>query len=240
MVGGVAAIQIPAEYAGGSWEEFEPGTVAAFVDWLRNHPGGLVLDLGCSIGIYSAVALFADPNVQVVAFDSDLSSLAAVRRITAYATGDRLQLIYGFLADQGEAGSLVSVVTATNVALVQAGVRGDVGTTRYVCLVDKQTQSIPRRRLDDLFAEGFDRPCLIKCDVEGAEQLVLSGGAQLLQRYHPELLLSAHPSALPQYGHSITTLRSFLETTGYEIRLLAIDHEEHWWCRRRGTFASPK
>jgi FkbM family methyltransferase len=240
MVGGVAAIRIPAEYAGGSWEDFEPETVVAFIDWLKNHPGGLVLDLGCSIGIYSAVALFADTNAQVVAFDSDLSSLVAVRRMTTYATGERLQLIYGFLADHGEVGSLVSVVTATNVALAQASVRGDVGTTRYMCLVDKQTQTIPRRRLDDLFAEGFDRPCLIKCDVEGAEQVVLSGGEQLLRRFQPELLLSVHPSALPQYGHSVNTLRSFLETFGYEMRCLAIDHEEHWLCRRSGIFASPK
>jgi FkbM family methyltransferase len=224
---------MPAEFSGGSWEKFEPESIAAFAEWVRRHPGGLVLDLGSSIGIYCAVALFADQRVQVVAFDSDLSSLAATRRICQHATGGRLRLVHGFLAETpSEVTSLDSAVSDTEAGLVRTGVRGSVGTTRYVCLTDLETDAVPRRRLDDLFADNIadERPVLIKCDVEGAELLVLSGGETLLRRTRPDLLLSVHPSALPSYGHSKKGVEAFLKHLGYEIRCLAIDHEEHWWC----------
>lgn len=233
LVGGIANVRIPPEYTGSPWETFEPETVVAFLTWIREHSGGMVLDLGCSLGIYSAIALFGDPHTVVVAFDSDLASLRATQRLTQYAKGDRLQLVYGLLADQGTDGSSLSDATsATALELADASRTGDVGTTRYVCLTDEQTESIPRRRLDDLFAEGFGgRPCLIKCDVEGAEQLVLSGGEQILRQFSPDLLLSVHPSALPSYCHSTYSVRSYLTGLGYAIRCLAIDHEEHWWCQ---------
>jgi len=74
---------------------------------------------------------------------------------------------------------------------------------------------------------------LIKCDVEGAELLVLRGAHKLLARSAPDILLSVHPRALEtEYGGSIIDLRNFLHAAGYEVRLLAVDHEEHWWCSR--------
>ena len=51
MVGGKSAVWMPAEFAGGSWERYEPEAVALYSDWVRRHPGGVVLDVGSSIGI---------------------------------------------------------------------------------------------------------------------------------------------------------------------------------------------
>jgi len=233
MVGGTAAVWIPAEFAGGNWERYEPEAVAIFSAWVHRHPGGLVLDLGSSIGLFSAVALFADPSVEVVAFDSDLSSLAAARRICRHAPGSRLRLVHGLLAQAPtDNSSLASAVITTEEALLRTGARGDAGTTRYICITDPDAHSVPRRRLDDLLAASFveRRSMLIKCDVEGAELLVLQGAEKLLRRARPDLLLSVHPLALPTYGHSKTEVEAFLENLGYEIRCIAVDHEEHWWC----------
>ena len=69
-VGGVVTVRIPAAYAGGSWESHEPEAIAALADWMRRRPGAIVLDAGCSVGMFSAVALFADPEAEVIAFDS--------------------------------------------------------------------------------------------------------------------------------------------------------------------------
>jgi len=231
-VGDGAIVRIPAEYAGGSWERFEPESIAEFAGWVRSHPGGIVLDIGSSIGIYSAVALFADLDVDVVAFDADLASLAATRRLCRHAAGNRLRLIHGLLGEiSTEPTSLASAVARTEAALAQTGARGDVGTTRYVCLGDPDTDLIPHRRLDDVGAGIADgRELLIKCDVEGAELQVLAGGQALLQRLHPHLLLSVHPCALPDYGHGAKDVREFLRDLNYDIRCLAVDHEEHWWC----------
>jgi FkbM family methyltransferase len=235
MVGGVAAVRMPAEFAGGSWERHEPETVSAFVRWVERHPGALILDIGSSIGIFSAVALFADAGAEVVAFDSDLSSLAALRRLCQHAPGPKPRLVLGFVAQNPtEVRSLDDSAAATEAALEQAGTRGDVGTTRYVCLTDGDNAAIASRRLDDLIRteDLAGRDVLVKCDVEGAELLVLRGAEKLLRCSAPVLLLSVHPLALPDYGHSRESVEEYLKSLGYEIRILAVDHEEHWWCER--------
>jgi FkbM family methyltransferase len=231
-VGDRARVRMPAEYAGGSWERFEPESIAEFAGWVRCHPGGIVLDIGSSIGIYSAVALFADASVEVVAFDADLASLAAARRLSRHAAGNRLRLAHGLLgAASTEPASLASAVAWTEAVLAQTGMRGDVGTTRYVCLGDPNVDRIPYHRLDDICAAIPDgRDTLIKCDVEGAELQVLTGGQAILRRLHPHILLSVHPDTLPDYGHRTEDVRQFLRELNYDIRCLAVDHEEHWWC----------
>lgn len=241
MVGGAAAVRMPAEFAGGSWEKHEPEAVAAYARWIERHPGALVLDVGSSIGIFSAIALFADSRAEVLAFDSDLPSLAAARRLCRHAAGARLRLAHGFLAEQAtRACSLATAVSDTQAELEQSGVRGESGITRYVCLTDVDRGGIASYRLDDLLAgESLEgRPILIKCDVEGAELLVLRGAEAFLRRSAPALLLSVHPPALPSYGHSKADIETFLKRLGYEIRVLAIDHEEHWWCEPTAAVAS--
>ena len=120
-------------------------------------------------------------------------------------------------------------MASTEAALLRTGVSGDVGTTRYVCLPNSEVGTIPCRRLDDLFEPETvsGRSMLIKCDVEGAELNVLSGGESLLRVVRPDLLLSVHPPALPSYGHSKKDVEVFLKKLGYQIRCLAVDHEEH-------------
>lgn len=230
LIGGLAGVRMPPEFIGGSWEDFEPESVATYLGWLRTHPEGVILDIGCSIGIYSAIALFAEPDASVVAFDADLGSIRATRRMVKHASGDRVRLVFGFLAaNPTECVSLSQAVETTS-RLVDTA---DIGSskTRFVCLGDPQATDVPRRRLDDLFPTGFDgRACLIKCDVEGAEQIVLSGARNVLSCYHPDILLSVHPFALPQYGHDQDTLRALLTRLDYKMHCIAIDHEEHWWC----------
>jgi len=239
-VGDCAVVRIPAEYAGGSWERFEPESIAEFAGWVRRHTGGIVLDIGSSIGIYSTVALFADSNVEVVAFDADLASLAAARRLCRHAAGKRLRLIHGLIGETSmQPMSLAAAVAWTEAALTRTEVRGDVRTTRYVCLGDPDTELIPRRRLDDVGADiAHGREILIKCDVEGAELQVLAGGRALLQRLHPHLLVSVHPRTLPDYGHCAEDVRAFLHKRNYDVRCLAVDHEEHWWCTPAATGSS--
>ena len=230
IVGGAAEVWIPAEFTGSAWEMFEPESVSKFAEWVRHHSGGFVLDIGSSLGIYSAIALFCDNEVEVVAFDSDLASLAAVRRLCQHAAGGRLRLVHGFITQiANDITSFSMAIAATEAALLQTDIRS---STRYLCLGDPEASAIPRRRLDDLISDNIvnGRPTLIKCDVEGAELLVLSGGETLLRRLHPTLLLSVHPPVLPSYGHSKDKLETFLRNFGYQIRCLAVDHEEHWWC----------
>jgi FkbM family methyltransferase len=235
LVGNCACVRVPVRFLGSNWEEYEPVSVAAFQRWVQNHRGGCVLDVGSALGIYSAVALFASDDVKVVAFDSDLASVAATREMCRYAKGNRLQVVQGLLADvASESISLATAEELTGVSLAALAATGIAAQTRYVCLTDPGADSVRRLCLDDLFpAEPVPAaPALLKCDVEGAELCVLQGARRFLAQTGAELLLSVHPPALPDYGHSVQDVRSFLEAAGYRITVIAVDHEEHWWCDR--------
>lgn len=239
MVGMVAPVRISAEFAGYDWESHEPEAIAAFYHWLKNHPGGLVLDVGCSIGIFSVVALFADSEVEVVAFDSDLASLAACKRMCRHASGARLMLINGLLTNTSlTAQSMTDAAKETDSKLVAKGRFGSIGPTRYICLSDGEARHIPYHRLDDLLeAEALEtRPALMKCDVEGAEMLVLLGAESFLRKSRPTLLLSVHPPALQNYGHTKEQIKKYLVKLGYDVEVLSVDHEEHWWCEHVQLF----
>jgi FkbM family methyltransferase len=235
LVGGVLKVRMPAEFCGAPWETYEPESVRALVGWIRANQGGLVLDVGCSVGIYSVVSLFADRSARVIAFDPDLDSLAATLRICRYASGQRLSVVYGFVTSKvATPAKLREAVTATQAAIDEEQPIGDIGTNRYVCLTSDASviAAVPRYTLDALLAEEAPHhPVLLKCDVEGAELLVLRGAETVLTQIRPHLLLSVHPLALPEYGHSVAQVQAFLHEMDYCWEVIAIDHEEHWLAR---------
>ena len=51
--------------------------------------------------------------------------------------------------------------------------------------------------VDGLLEQGFERPDVMKIDVEGAEYDVLQGAVNTLQRYKPGILLATHDCHLP-------------------------------------------
>jgi hypothetical protein len=93
---------------------------------------------------------------------------------------------------------------------------------------------LPRVSLDTFLLPMLrerPRPCLVKCDVEGAEQIVLAGAAELMRQCKPTLLISVHPPYLPRFGGSVDAIRQLLTDRGYAIEIIGIDHEEHWLCQ---------
>ena len=78
-------------------------------------------------------------------------------------------------------------------------------------------------RLDDIVET--DRPVhLLKIDVEGAEQLVLEGAAELLERDRPAIVFESGPGRAEEFGLSNSGLYSLLvDGHGYEVFLFK-DH----------------
>lgn len=222
-VGG-QTIRVPAEFAGGGWDGYEPETASVVAEWARDNPGGLFLDIGSHIGLFSAVALFAGQNIEAVAFDSDPASLAAAKRLCRFAPG-RLRVVQGYITDEGGGGAL---------AYAEAKTICNGGMPAYRNL-DAPEASIPRNSLDDLLRHEGRSPALLKSDIEGAELLMLRGARDFIARCKPTLLLSIHHWHLPLFGHSADDVRAFLSDAGYSIKLLAVDHEEHWLCRAHFT-----
>lgn len=75
----------------------------------------------------------------------------------------------------------------------------------------------------DGYAAGIPRIDFIKCDVEGAELLVVKGGAKTLERLSPILFLEANPAWTKSFGYTPGDLVSRLRELGYDHFLLAGD-----------------
>lgn len=236
-IGGVMNVRLPARFCARELENYEVETARAIHDWAVKNPGGLFVDIGCSYGYFSCGILFTDPTAQVLGIDADLPSLAITRNVCTHApsVGDRLEL-YRTLIGSDSTGdeTAPSLKVKTTAQLNHPHLKIDPQTTNYVNLDTKIDESLlPRISLDRFLGDRLaecKRPCLIKCDVEGAEQIVLEGAGQILSRYKPVVLVSVHPPYLPKFGGSVEAIRKLLEAHGYQINIIAIDHEEHWLC----------
>jgi FkbM family methyltransferase len=233
-LGGACPVRMPPEYVGGDWEDYEPCTFRLLADWGAAHPAGLVLDIGSSIGVFTLAALETAPDVRVVAFDADLPSLLAVRRMTRFSESHgRLTEVYGLVSEEHQTGLAIEEATSAAKRLLEQQ-HGKPAATRYVTILDAPGSGTPVNSIDGLFAAHFREPIpvLMKIDVEGAELLVLRGAQRFLAALSPALILSVHPATLPEYGHTVEDVRQFLIEHGYSISLAGSDHEEHWWCTK--------
>jgi FkbM family methyltransferase len=90
-----------------------------------------------------------------------------------------------------------------------------------------QNAALPTRfpcrqvRLDDFVADRrITRFDFLKCDVEGAELLVLQGATDTLKRFQPVLYLEVSPDWTTDFGYHPTAIVEFLRPLGYDRFLL--------------------
>ena len=69
----------------------------------------------------------------------------------------------------------------------------------------------------DSFSDTLSSVKLIKIDVEGAEQLVLEGMTNILNKYHPYLVIEITDDYLRAFGHTAIRLANFLTEFGYHM-----------------------
>jgi FkbM family methyltransferase len=92
----------------------------------------------------------------------------------------------------------------------------------------EHARNSPQFRLDQLPTT----PDLITMDIEGGELHALRGCTRVLMESHPDVLVSIHPEFMADlYNQTPQALLYFMASVGYEGKLYATDHEEHWWFR---------
>ncbi|MBS0630869.1 MAG: FkbM family methyltransferase [Verrucomicrobia bacterium] len=228
-------VRLPADVIAldADWSVYEIESFGALARWLDRHPGGAqVLDIGSAFGIFATFALQISPRTELYALESDLASLKAMERLVPPAALPRLHRLRALLgSEHTPPHDLPAALAATRSALAAFDPALALEQRRFICLGDETASAIPHYSLDALFAaQPPAGPLLLKCDVEGAELLVLRGARQLLARARPTMLLSVHPGALPDFGQSPADVEAFLRENGYRWQVIARDHEEHWWC----------
>ena len=183
-------------------EEYEPDVWRRIMDEVR--PGDVVADVGAFIGLYTlAIARRVGNTGRVYAFEPDpisartLSQLVKLNRLDGHV--EILDKAVG--ADPG----IVSFAAGhASVSHVNSGpaaaddLRIDIVT------------------LDSVIGTG--RLDIVKIDVEGFEEAVLTGCRHLLMdpaRAPRVLFIEVHPFAWPEFGVTDVSLLQLLSTCGY-------------------------
>ncbi|MDP3290525.1 MAG: FkbM family methyltransferase [Sulfuricurvum sp.] len=75
--------------------------------------------------------------------------------------------------------------------------------------------------LDDyIINKNIDKVDFIKCDVEGAELLVLIGAKEVIEKYHPIILIEIYEDWTKRFGHSAMDVINYLLSFGYKVKMI--------------------
>jgi FkbM family methyltransferase len=158
--------------------EREMGALASIV-----RAGDRVVDIGANVGIYTkALSRLVGPNGRVYSFEpvsDNYEILRAVARMGRLSNVVTFRLALG--SRQGEV-EMVVPEAANFGGYYTAHVAGEGDQGRR--------ERVPVQTLDTLHRQGpLTRVDFVKCDVEGAEVEVLTGGSELFARQRPSCLI---------------------------------------------------
>ena len=159
--------------------------------WLV-RPGDRCVDIGAAGGAHLLVmAAQAGPTGRVLGVEPRPRSFAVLRRIVQLAgLGRQVTLAPVALGDRSDDLDLRVPVVPTRAHL--RGSTSDADTAAAFAGLPARRISVPTRRLDDLVtATGLERVDVVKCDVEGAELLVLAGATRVLSELRPIVVIEA-------------------------------------------------
>lgn len=197
-------------YLRGSWE---PGTWEEMKELLPE--GGTFIDVGAHHGYYSLKAARAmGPSGSVISIEPNPSAIARLETNRELSgLNDQITIVPVAVSDT--AGTLDLFV---NEAVNTGASSLSAENARSGAYEEGQLHSVPVpvARLDDILAgQNVQRVDLIKMDIEGAEFLALNGARQILEEFHPALILETGDDLLRNMGSSEAELRQWLDSAGY-------------------------
>jgi FkbM family methyltransferase len=188
------------------WGCYEPETVAVFRALVA--PGMVVVDAGAHVGQYTVMAAaLVGPQGEVHAFEPDPATFRQLRDNVALNGYGNVVCNAAALSNQGGTATLF-LADVSNV--------GGNSLRRTICSRGQEI-AVPVRTLDEYAASApLARVDLIKADVEGAELLLLQGGAGLITRCAPALILEFSVN-VEAFDYSEGALRAQLADWGYAL-----------------------
>lgn len=174
---------------------------------------GVVFDVGAHTGSYTkAFARLHEGRVEVHAFEPLAYNFSILEDVAAGHPNVHTNKVA--LSDQpGEVDLHLPVKESGRVGS-SLGHFGPENARDYVI------ERVATTTLDAYVGErNLPRLDFVKCDVEGAEFLVLKGAAETLRRFHPTIYIEVFESYLARMGHAPKDVFGFLESLGYRAYL---------------------
>jgi FkbM family methyltransferase len=197
-------------------EDAEPRVFAALK--CRTLPGGVVLDIGANVGLFSLVmARWVGKTGRIFAFEPAPESLQALRRhIQLNELADRIEPVGCAVSDTtGEARFYAHTFNGENT--LSASFARRVPAARAVL--------VPITTIDAFCAAHGVAPTLLKIDIEGFEIHALRGAKETLARYRPSVIVEMHPMIWPEIGVDADQVDRTFTDLGY--RRVALDGQNN-------------
>lgn len=159
--------------------DIEPETRPVFDAHL--HENTVFYDVGAHIGYYTLLA--ATRGKQVFSFEPDPENFQIVQEVVARNNLSNVSAVSAAVSDtNGHLEFVRSVGLRASGHIAGIGCDGADSNERV---------QVPAITLDE-FCLSHPIPTFIKIDVEGAEESVLRGAANLLRNHHPVVLVEVH------------------------------------------------
>jgi FkbM family methyltransferase len=193
--------------------------------------GSTCLDVGANHGAYMVVlSWLAGRHGRVVAVEPQSGPLRVALALKRLLHLDNVELEQLALSDEeGALGLLVphrwGLPVYGRAFLADAPAMGPRDLEDFT---SARRRDVRATTLDALVAErDIDRLDFVKCDIEGAELRMLSGGAATIERHRPALLLEIEDRHVRKYDHAADDVVAWLHERDYKAHVLAGDALVH-------------
>jgi FkbM family methyltransferase len=180
------------------------------------RPGDVCVDVGAAGGGHLLLmARAVGPTGHVLAVEPRPGSYRVLRRLIRLSgLGDRITLANTALAAARGTVTLRVPIVPTRAHL--PGSTRDLDAAAAFPGLPHREITVPTHRLDDLVAlAGLRRVDVVKCDVEGAELLVLAGAQRLLSEQRPIVIVEADDLHQQRFDATAQDVLDHVVAAGY-------------------------
>lgn len=190
------------------YSDFEKGEM----DYVLSNvsDGSTVIDIGANFGLYTVSLTKKNPNLKIHSFEPVGTTFKLLKHNVAHNKVENQATLNNCALGEEKGELEITVDRYAGNHLVMGGKSDNI------------TQKVDVLVLDEYVKEkNISKVDFIKCDVEGAELLVLKGAVEILKKDKPKMLLEISDGWTKRFGYDAVELMNFLCDLGYSYKIFS-------------------